>query len=303
MAFTQCGDGKKKSPTLRLARSPKRLAKVWGSRGLLLFFLVFFLAGSATAWFLGIRPAIKIFQARSWVPTPCTVISSRVQTHSGDGTTYSIDILYSYQVHGQEYRSSQYDFMPGSSSGYKGKAKIIAQFPPGKRATCYVNPSDPLEAVLHRGFSKIMWVGILFPIPFLAVGLGGLLYTVRKSRRGESVTARANRKWGNKEVRFPMSNASDAATDALVLRPKSSRIGTLIGVIVFAAFWNGIISVFVWQVIQSWARHRPEYLLTIFMIPFLLVGLGLIFAIFYQFLALFNPRVQVTVRPGLRLPR
>ncbi|MBK8000332.1 MAG: DUF3592 domain-containing protein [Verrucomicrobia bacterium] len=68
-------------------------------------------------------------------------------------TTYSVDVLYSYEFNGREYRSNRYGFMTGSSSGYKGKAEIAARYQPGAKSTCYVNPADPLEAVLHRGFT------------------------------------------------------------------------------------------------------------------------------------------------------
>lgn len=42
-------------------------------------------------------------------------------------------------------------------------------------------------------------------------------------------------------------------------------------------------------------KGRPEYFLTFFMLPFVLVGLGLIGGIVYCPLGLVNPRTMVTV--------
>lgn len=64
-------------------------------------------------------PVLKIDEAKEWPETSCVVISSQVMSHSdSDGTTYSVDISYSYEVGGREYKSNRYGFMMGSSSGY-----------------------------------------------------------------------------------------------------------------------------------------------------------------------------------------
>ena len=69
----------------------------------------------------------------------------------------------------------------------------------------------------------------------------------------------------------------------------------LIGVTFFALFWNGIISVFVWQATKGWRSGHKDWCLTTFMIPFVLVGLGAIVMMFYTLLTLANSRVRVTI--------
>jgi hypothetical protein len=94
--------------------------------------------------------------------------------------------------------------------------------------------------------------------------------------------------------------AGAAATPGPVtLKAKTSRKAMFVGGILFAAFWNGIVSVFVWQAIESWRRGSPEWFLTIFLIPFVLIGLLLIGFVGYAFLQLFNPRVTLTADPGV----
>ncbi len=83
--------------------------------------------------------------------------------------------------------------------------------------------------------------------------------------------------------------------EPVVLKPQSGRLTTLLGVTFFAAFWNGIVSVFVIHAVGDWRSGSPEWFLMVFLIPFVLIGAGFIFGIFYYLLALFNPRVTITV--------
>ncbi|HYH63934.1 MAG TPA: hypothetical protein VD866_04480 [Urbifossiella sp.] len=50
-----------------------------------------------------------------------------------------------------------------------------------------------------------------------------------------------------------------------------------VGVLAVALFWNGIVSVFVWQAVAAWLRGNPEWFLMVFLIPFVLIGLVLVF--------------------------
>lgn len=53
----------------------------------------------------------------------------------------------------------------------------------------------------------------------------------------------------------------------------------------FAAFWNGIVSVFVWQAAQGVIAGKPEWFLILFLIPFVLVGVGALLAVAVMALA------------------
>jgi hypothetical protein len=76
-------------------------------------------------------------------------------------------------------------------------------------------------------------------------------------------------------------------------------MGKLFGLAFLALFWNGIVSVFVVQVIRAWRTGAaPDGCMTLFLIPFVLVGLGLIYAVIRQLLILFNPRLHLTLTPG-----
>jgi hypothetical protein len=86
------------------------------------------------------------------------------------------------------------------------------------------------------------------------------------------------------------------------LKRSASPLGKLIGMLFLALFWNGIVSIFLYLVYKGFRDGNPEWFLTFFMIPFVLVGIGLIFGVFYAFLALFNPEPVVhasTTSPAL----
>lgn len=142
------------------------------------FFAVFLLAGAGFSLFF-VRPAVQVLKARSWQATPCTVLTSQVRSHSGeDSTTYSVDVSYTYSVGGRAYRSNRYQFLGGSSGGYAGKERIVRRLPPLTRTTCYVNPEEPSEAVMNRDFSAEYAIGLV-PLLFVAVGLGGIIFSLR----------------------------------------------------------------------------------------------------------------------------
>ncbi len=299
-------------------RSLTRLAKK-KQRGvvfLVLFFMVFAIAGGAMFYFMLLRPVLLVFDAQDWPQTPCRIISSEVGSHdSDDGTTYSIDINFSYTYGGREYTADTYSFAAGgSSSGYAGKARVVDQYPAGSEATCYVNPDDPYQAVLNRGMTGGIWVG-LFSLPFLLVGVGGLIGTgiwVHRQRAKampmqQSIAGAPGRSLAGASIRgstlTPQTDATlrsvlpdfEITDQPIQLKPATARWAKLLGIIAFCVIWNGLVSVFVTIMVRGHMKGNPDWFMTLFMIPFVLIGLALVGAVFYQLLAMFNPRVMITV--------
>jgi hypothetical protein len=277
-----------KRPTRPRAPSPILLERKRPQKVGAIAFGAFFLIGAVGSWFLLIGPAIRILDARDWPSVPCKVLSSRVQTHRGSkSTTYRVDILYAYSIDGREHRASRYRFVGGASSGYDGKARVVAQYPPGAERVCYVNPKDARDAVLDRGFSPVMFFGLI-PVVFLTIGLVGLSAAFRK--RHESTDSPA----------ASLGSAAESGTHDAVdtspshLKPNSSPMAKFIGGLIFSLFWNGIVSVFVLQAIQMWRSGSGEkWFLSVFLIPFVLVGAGMIAFTIHSFFGLFSPRANL----------
>jgi hypothetical protein len=269
------------------------------------FFGLFFLVGCAVFYFTTVRPAARIVEARSWTPTECTVLSSRVKHHRGKSTTYSVEIHYAYKVNGHEYHSSRYSFLGGSSSGHKGKAAIVRRHPAGKRATCFVNPRHPAEAVLVRGFTPGMWIGLV-PLAFMAAGLGGLIAARRQTRRlaQEAAATFAGTAVSLKPAATGAATATaDAGAEAgsRVLKPAMSRHLGFVALLVFTAFWNGVIFFGMFGGGKRFRLDRFDWFdgfALLFSVPFVLIGLGMMALTVYTFLGLFNPRPELTLTPG-----
>ncbi len=280
--------------------SEKASKKKSGKRFLTGFFLFFFLAGAGVGYFLIFPAVMEYVDSDNWIETACTIQSSRVQHHDGsESTTYSVDIVYEYVFNGQAFRSSRYKFIGGSSSGYEGKAAVVRQYQPGKSAVCYVNPENPSEAVLNRQFGAEAFLALI-PILFMIVGAAGTVHSLRKSQKTSGFTNLAGKTIGT-------DTRQHSPFEPTVLKPKTSRTGKIFGSIAVSLFWNGIVSVFVYQAWQGWHAGHPDYFLTIFMIPFVTVGLVMIGSIFYFALAAFNPRpviilLKETIRLGDRVP-
>jgi hypothetical protein len=253
------------------------------------------LVGAVMFYFLSVRWVAKTIDARSWIETPCRVLRAEVRDHdSDDGTTYSVYILYEYEFSGRTYKNDRYDFVGGSSSGYKGKARIVAQYRSAANPVCYVNPRDPTEAVLKRGFHAKLLLA-LFPLPFLAVGIGGLVASLRHKKGPDPATGlpRADRSPTMAGSAASLLRLPD--TGPVVLRSQHSPSVRLVGAVIFAGFWNGIVSIFVFQVVDGFRHGSPSWLLMFFLVPFVLIGLGLLGMVLYQFLAMFNPRPRLTL--------
>jgi hypothetical protein len=281
-----------------------------GAWALVLFCAAFAGCGGIVSSFL-VGRLFTAVSSRSWVPVPAVVESSRVRSHSdSDSTTYSPDVLYRYEFNGREYRSNRYDIMGGSSGGYDAKRRIVDGMPRGARVTAFVNPADPTRAVIVRGFTWDMLV-LAVPVLFVVGGLLGVFFSLRAAvrkryeaqmeayiRGDRPALAPAPKDWG--PVRVPA--APGAGSGPLTLKPATSPLLKLLGMTALALFWNGIVSVFLWQVVKGYRNGRAEVCLTVFLIPFVLVGLGLVWGAFYTLLALFNPRaVLVLDRAGLAL--
>ncbi|MGY8644265.1 MAG: DUF3592 domain-containing protein [Verrucomicrobiales bacterium] len=278
----------------KAAKESKRLdsisnsasAKNQGGRAVLLIMgVIFTLVGGGLSVFLGLVPLTRMMESKQWVQTPCEVIWSRVISHRGDdSTTYSIDIFYKYDFDGAEHRSNRYGFMTGSSSGRKGKQDVVRQYRKGSKKVCFVNPKIPEQATLVRGFTPWVLLGLI-PLVFFGAGIA-MLIGWRRSGKKKAVRG------------ISEPDSINEARGPKTLKPGGSRIAGVLVMLFVGLFWNGIVSVFLVQVVDGFKRDRPEWFLTIFMIPFVIVGLIFILVFLYKLLSLANARPEVTLDQG-----
>lgn len=269
-----------------------------GRRTGVLLFALFLVIGLAVFVPVGVMPMLRLIEARDWPAVQCTVISSRVRDVRGDdGTTYKPEILYAYTYIGREYRSSRYSAHAWSSGDRSKASAIVARYPPGSTTTCYVNPARPGEALLTR---EIDWLPVLLsmiPLVFVVIGAVGVTFMLRQGRGTsgiQPISAAA--------ARGPLAPLTSGRRGPIVLRPNVRPLMKVVALGIFALVWNGIISVFVYQVIKGWNDGQPDMCLTAFMIPFVLVGLGVIAGMIHAFLAAFNPLPELAIEKSALSP-
>lgn len=247
--------------------------------------LLFTAVGGGLSVFLLILPAARLASALSWAEHPATIQASTVRSWStDDGTSYRADVLYLYTIEGRSWTSNRRSFLPMASGSYDGAKDIVDRHQAGTSTTCFVDSENPTRSVLDRSFQLEYLIG-LFPLVFLLAGLGLTIYSLRSRHQTAS------------DSPIPERHAETNAVQ-LDLEPDAGPVAKIAGMLIFASIWNGIISIFIWQAIQGFLSGDPEWVLTIFLIPFVVIGLALIVGVFYTILASFNPRPRLTISPG-----
>lgn len=261
----------------------------FSSRGCLIpFFLLFVAVGLGLGYFLLYRPLARLVVARSWTALACVVESSTVRSHEGDdSTTYSVDIVYRYEVGGRTYRGNRYDFLGGSSSGYVGEAAGRRRAPGGSDSDLLrrsagsglVGATARLERQVPARASRpaVLCRRALRPVvePRPGAPPGGAAEPLRAALKG---AGRRRRFLPGAAQRRPVRWSARSA-------PSSA-----------AFFWNGITSVFVVQVVAGWRSGHGDVMLTLLTTPFVLIGLALLVAVPHQILAATNPRPRLRER-------
>ena len=228
------------------------------------------------------------------------VLESRLESSSdSDGTTYRLLVRYEYVFDGRKYVGDRYNFALGSSGGHESKMRLVQSLPPGRRVTCWVDPAKPWISVIDRTPPGDLWFG-LFPLVFVAIG-GALMFAPERSVSKGTAGGISSAARRYPEVAPGMN--SDRSTGPTELRPRKNTVATLIILLVMAVGWNSILGVIIGSFMRDIRHGSFAFVVGLFSIPFLLVGIALIGAVVYQVLSLFNPRptillARATVSPG-----
>ncbi|MBX3176687.1 MAG: DUF3592 domain-containing protein [Candidatus Hydrogenedentes bacterium] len=274
----------------RAERSSARILRFAGG--------VFVLVGGGFFTAFSALPLLEWRAAQDWPAAPCTILESQVLTHTGDdGIRYSTEIRYAYTWNETRYESGLYNFFDIASGGLEAGEARVARFPAGETRECYVNPNNPGEAVLDRSFSNVYLIGC-FGLIFVLFGLFLFFYCARDIRqqgRG-GAAAPAPRAAAIPRGREQPELASD--TGAILLSGgKNSILGPAV-LLAAALVWNGVILAAMFQNINIEEDGSIQLVSLLFLIPFVFVGLALIGGAGYFLFKLFNPRPDLTLRPG-----
>jgi hypothetical protein len=145
------------------------------SRGSLGFFIVFGLfwtaiVGVFDAW-IGYN-MYRQSQAESFLTCEGIIRQAEMTTHSdSDGTTYGVDLEFTYTVDGRPYIGNRYRYGSFSTSDHGYIRSVLDRYSPGTTVIVRYDPANPKDSVLEVGVGSTEMMLLLFLTPFNLVML------------------------------------------------------------------------------------------------------------------------------------
>jgi hypothetical protein len=150
--------------------------------------------------------------------------------------------------------------------------------------------------ILGAAPGSVPLVAGLVPLLFVLVGSGVIVAAVRAPRqRPDSPRARSAAQ-ADRAAGLPAGAQERVETRAL--KPAAPPLVRFVGSLIFTLFWNGVVSIFVVQDVNGWRTGDRPIFLSLFLVPFVAIGLGGVGYVVYAFLGLFNPRPHLRLSPG-----
>jgi len=267
-------------------------SRTLGSIGEALFFAFFLLIGGVTLMVLISTLVIPEWQVNhEFVEHKCKIIGKSLDEKEEKGEVlYRPLIQIEYTVSGIPRTHWTYTLSNPYSSGKERQQAILARFTTGDTVPCWVNPLDPEQAVLVRGYTWWVYLVFFVPIAFIVIGAGGLVYSLlrwgksaerqaaalRRARQRELFGAAAvERKYPNVPRRTDITNSP--GTKLRYRLPIDTSPGwVLFGMLLVCVVWNGLVAVMVYFAVRGHLAGNPDWILTILTVPFVLGGLFLI---------------------------
>ena len=272
-----------------------------------LFGLIFLSVGLGVFYFNGLKPYLQKCQSANWPTAQCEITQAKIEEHRGDdSTSYTADFRYHFKVNGRVYSGQRYSFADEKGSRTEVKRQLKA-FPKGSTQDCFYNPGDPADCVLDRTKQDQGWKNFIFPLIFVAFGGAAFGFALfgpwgREKSISGSIASKRAKVAQSRVHEFTSDGTSAAQLDAqwlkpMKLKPSGTRIGQAVWIAFFALVWNGITSL-LFLPGQFGNFGWGQIGIGLFSIPFVLVGLLLIFGTIYSVLAIFNPTVEIAFSSG-----
>ncbi len=283
-------------------------SNTWGSLGEGAVFAFFLVLGTVFLVLLLRMPVIPEWRANhDFVQTTAAVLKKQVGVDIGrDGPSYRAEVLIRYTVAGTQYDTWTYDITYRSNWSYSSNREArqaeIDQFEEGRPCAAWYDPDDPRTAVVVRGYSGWLWSLLILPVAFIAIGGGGLVYSLLHWGKSPEHLAAASQLAARREL-FEETSAlardyPNVPADANLTNSPGTRlkyrlpISTAHGWRVTAAAivclcWNAIVLVFIVRAIagaDETGTRETDWRLLLFTLPFLAAGVAMIYFLIRQFL-------------------
>lgn len=140
--------------------------------GFFLFMSFFYLVGFGVLGY-GIWAARRSTQVANWPITQGNLTNVVLKENpDSDGTTYEVQVEYTYTVDGQVYHGSRLAFGYGSSSNHQAEAEIYEKLKAAKSVDVRYDPVNPASSALSYGIHFTIRFVLAFAITWLAFVIG-----------------------------------------------------------------------------------------------------------------------------------
>jgi hypothetical protein len=276
-------------------------SKTGGSVGAFVFASILFCIGLGILLLILFSLVIPQWRVnQEFVESRAKVLDKRIsERHDEDGVTYCPEIQIEYTVEGVVYRAWTFEITKMYSSNRSAKQAILDRFPIGAEKPCWYDPQHPEQVVLVRGFSWLTLLFLILPAVFLVGGAYGVISVVLqwgKSAERRAVWAqkvqqseifrpngRGENTYPNVPERTDITN-SPGTRLRYRLPIESSPGWAVFGLLLGSLGWNAGVGVMVYFVVKGHLAGDPDWILTVFCLPFVLAGLFLVYLFFRKLL-------------------
>jgi len=269
-----------------------------GGASLALFFAIVFFAGCIALGLMLVNVTIPAWRTRhKFIACTAKLLDKRMDEVSGEqGTRFQPSFRVNYEV-AQRKQDVWTSEMPRPFTSDRASSQaILDRFEVGHDYPCWYDPFDPSRAVLLQGYRVQAWLVLIFPVSFIALGGGGLAWSL--ANLGKSVERRAALAQRAAQLdpfvepdpigrRFPhvpgQGNLTNSPGTTLAFRlPSTVSNWKLLGGLIICLFWNGVVLVFAVIAVESFRLGEPEWFLALALVPLALIGLGLVYLVLRQ---------------------
>jgi hypothetical protein len=292
-------------------------SRAWGSLGEALFFGFFLVLGSV--FLAGLLNMLVVPEWRvnhEFIETDATVLRTNLgqpdeqlenepHGHHERPPLYRPEVLVEYKVGDVVHTEWTYDIHFGSGREYsadrEAQRAVLAEFQRARKILAWYDPADPSKVVVVRGYTWFLWFLLLLPVAFILIGGVGLILTLfhwgKSVEHRVATTQMARRLNPLKEpaaeetTEFPFVPQDSNLTNSPGTRLKYrlpidlSRGWRLLAILSACVFWNSIVAVFSVIAINNHLSGQPNWVLTVFVLPFAAVGLAMIYYFVRELLA------------------
>lgn len=237
---------------------------------------------------------------RDFVEHRARLIDKRLDEQpASDGPVFAPRFRLQFTVQGRGYSPwASYDVTDLHTRDRQRGESLLADFKTGEEYACWYDPRNPERVVLARGYTWFAWLMLVMPVPFIAVGAGGLSYVIwnwgksaeRRAVMAQQSARREQFEMTGQEPPFPSVPSPGDLTESpgttLAFRLPTGEPGwNLLGLLLLSLVWNSIVAVFLWMAVEGYRRGSPDWLLAMLVAPFALAGAGLVGLFLRQLLA------------------